>query len=278
MTLKDSLIGAALAALAIVAASCATGTAVDDGSGGGSGGSGAGSDGGHSSCTTCDQDGDGVSDATDECPNTAAGAKVNAVGCADAQLTPKLEPTFPSYGLTWAPSGDLGRPGGLTWTYTGINRGDLFHIYWIVCDDPTTPCGLSLDGPIDPAAEGWKLSAPDSDLTKGKVVFTSATDVLLADAGKPAVTSRLTLTLTDASNAPIPFADVATLGVPARSGKIGAEITGTGFKVVSLIEVKDAAAPTWTPYLDYYDAAGTPNTGDAGGNATVSFGASFYDK
>ena len=49
---------------------------------------------------------------------------------------------------TWTSTGELGRVGGLTWTYTGIDRGDLFHIYWIVCDDPAEPCGLSLDGPI----------------------------------------------------------------------------------------------------------------------------------
>jgi hypothetical protein len=33
--------------------------------------------------------------------------------------------------------------------------------------------------------------------------------------------------------------------------------------------------PTWTPYMDYYDAAQTPV---AGGGASTSFGGSFYDK
>ena len=65
---------------------------------------------------------------------------------------------FPPFGLTWTPSGELGRAGGLTWTYTGIQRGDLFHIWWVVCDDPGMPCGLSLDGPIadwTPHPRGW---------------------------------------------------------------------------------------------------------------------------
>jgi hypothetical protein len=165
----------------------------------------------------------------------------------------------------------------LTWTYTGIQRKGLFHIWWVVCDDPATPCGLSLDGPIDAPAEKWQPSLPDSSLAAGKLVFTNTTHISIADAGTPAVTGRLTVTIVDESNAPIPFADVATLGVTnARDGKYGAEIKGTGFKVQAIVEVLDGS--TWKPYMDYYDAAATQNTGDAGGNAVISFGASFYDK
>jgi hypothetical protein len=228
-------------------------------------------------CPTCDDDGDGVPNATDQCPGTPAGAKVNAVGCADSQLTPKLEPVFPSYGLTWTPTGDLGRVGGLTWTYTGINRGDLFHIWWIVCDEPAEPCGVSLDGPLKPF-ENFSFDGADSDLPNGKLVFTNMTAVLLADASVPNLNGRLTVTIVDANAKAIPFATVASLGVPARAGQYGSEILGTGFKVVAIIEVNDPSTSTWTPYLDYYDAQGTPDTGDASGNATVSWGGSFYDK
>lgn len=228
-------------------------------------------------CPTCDDDGDGVPNATDQCGGTPAGAKVNAVGCSDAQLTPKLEPVFPSYGLTWTPTGDLGRAGGSTWTYTGIQRGDLFHIWWIMCDEPAQPCGLSLDGPLKPT-EGFTFDATDSDLTNGKIVFTNSTAVLLADASVPNLVGRLTVTIVDATAKAIPIATVASLGVPARIGQYGSEILGTGFKVVAIMEVQDPSTATWTPYLDYYDAQGTPDTGDAGGNATVSWGGSFYDK
>src|SRR4051794_34312443 len=75
----------------------------------------------------CDHDHDGVVDGADQCANTAAGAPVNGVGCADSQLTAMLV-EFPPFGLTWTPTGDLGRAGGLTWTYVGIDRKDLFHI------------------------------------------------------------------------------------------------------------------------------------------------------
>jgi hypothetical protein len=265
-----------------IATSCATGQGVSSGDGGSNADGGLSGDGGPSgdgSCTgSCDQDGDGVPDGTDQCPNTPPKAVVNNLGCADSQLTPKLDPAWPPYNLTWTPTGDLGRAGGLTWTYTGIQRGDLFHIYWIVCDDPATPCGLSLDGPIDVPSEKWQFSATDSNLPGGKLVFTNATGILLADSSTTPLTGRLTLTIVDATNAPIPFADVATLGVTARDGKYGAEIKGTGFKVVALAEVEDTTTSTWTPYLDYYDAAPTPDTGDAGGNVYTSFGGSFYDK
>src|SRR5256885_16739358 len=86
----------------------------------------------------CAADKDGVFDQTDQCPNTPMGEPVNTVGCADSQLTAMLETVFPPYNLTWTPGGDPGRAGGLTWTYVGIERGDLFHIWWIVCDDPAT--------------------------------------------------------------------------------------------------------------------------------------------
>ncbi len=228
----------------------------------------------------CDQDGDGVVDGSDKCPNTPAGAVVNHNGCADSQLTPTLEPTFPSYGLTWTPTGDLGRAGGMVWTYTGIQRMDLFHIYWILCDDPMEACGLSLDGPIDNTAEGWHFSASDSDLPNGKLGFVNSTHILLADTTMPALSGRLTVTMVDGSTMPVPFATVATLGVTARMGQYGAEIKGTGMTVTALAEVQDPTTLAWTAFKDYYDAAATPApaTDAGGGMAYSSFGDSFYDK
>jgi hypothetical protein len=278
-----------LTMLAIVfAASCATGTTSEKPDGGFGGdattnGDGASGGDGGAKCEggLCDSDGDGVLDKDDKCPGTPPNTKVNKVGCADSQLTAKLNPAWPPYGLTWTNSGELGRAGGLTWTYTGINRADLFHIYWILCDDPAEPCGLSLDGPIDVPTEKWTYSASDSDLTNGKIVYTNTTSILLADNSKIPLNGRLTVTIVDANNAPIPFTDVGTLKVTARDGKYGAEIMGTGFKVVAIGEVEDPASDAganWTPYADYYDKAPTPDTGDAGGNIYVSYGGYFYDK
>ncbi len=226
----------------------------------------------------CDSDGDGVPDPMDMCPGTPAGQPVNKVGCADSQLMPMLEPTFPPYGLTWTPTGDLGRAGGLTWGYAGIERGDLFHIWWIVCDDPTTQCGLSLDGPIDQPFEKWQMASSDSDLPNGKLVFINTTHILLADGTTPALSGRLTVTITDATDVAIPFATAAALEVTPRNALYGAEIKGTGFKVVALAEVQDPTTLAYTPCTDYYDAAATPDTGDAGGNAYLSFDGAFYDK
>jgi hypothetical protein len=230
-------------------------------------------------CTgTCDQDGDGVPDGTDQCPNTPAGAVVNMVGCADSQLMAMLNPNFPPYNLTWTPTGDLGRAGGLTWAYSGIQRGDLFHIYWVFCDDPTMPCGLSLDGPIDPTTESWQYDATTSNLALGKLSFMNTTHILLADSSTPQLTGRLTVNIAGMNNAPMFFQDVGSLHVKARDGFYGAEITGTGYQITAIAEIQDPATSNWTPYMDYYDAQQKPDTGDAGGNAYVSFGGSFYDK
>src|SRR6478736_4653867 len=138
-----------LALFVVGVAACANANPGLPDSGGGSG-SGAHPDAGCGD--KCDADGDGVVDGIDQCPHTSSIDVVNMVGCADSQLTATLQP-FPPFGLTWTPTGDLGRAGGLTWSYVGIQRADLFHIDWIVCDDPATPCGLSLDGPIDVASE-----------------------------------------------------------------------------------------------------------------------------
>ena len=42
-----------------------------------------------------------------------------------------------------------------------------------------------------------------------------------------------------------------------------------------MIETVRSVTATWTPYLDYYDAAATP---DPGAGTSVSFGGSFYDE
>jgi hypothetical protein len=276
-------------ALAVaVALSCANGEGVQPDAGGNPTDGGSGSDvktdakPTEAGACNVDSDSDGVMDCNDKCPNTPAKAVVNKAGCADTQLTPKLEATWPPYGLTWTSTGDFGRVGGLTWTYTGINRGDLFHIYWIVCDDPKEPCGLSLDGPIDVPGEKWTFDGTNSDLPNGKLVFTNTTGVLLYDSTTRPLTGRLTMNIVDGNNSAVPFATIATLGVTALDGKYGAEIKGTGFKVTAIAEVEDTLTNTWTPYLDYYDAAPTPDKGDAGtdagGSVYVSYGGSFYDK
>ncbi|HTJ42595.1 MAG TPA: hypothetical protein VL463_10905 [Kofleriaceae bacterium] len=222
-----------------------------------------------------DADGDGVPDGMDKCADTPAGQPVNMMGCADGQLKPMREKNFPPYGLTFTETGDAGRVGGLTWAYTNINRADLFHIWWIPCDDLDTPCGLSLAGPINSPSETWIVSASQSDFPGGKFIFTDTTKIALADGTSASLPGRLTLTIVDANSAPIPISPVATLGVTTRLGSYGVEILGTAYTVQMLIEVQDPSTQTWTPYLDYYDAQPKP---DPAAGTAVSFDASFYDK
>jgi hypothetical protein len=267
------VLGTVFAIFAVTACATAGEGAPDASSAQGDSGPSMGSD--ASSCgAVCDQDGDGVPDDIDECPDTPPGEPVNQVGCSESQLTPTLEPDFPPFGLSWVPTGELGRAGGMTWTYTGIERGDLFRIYWLLCDDPETPCGVSLDGPID-APSIWQLSAADSNLPNGVLVFTNTTQIVLDGGGTEALSGRLTVTIVDGDEAPIPITDVASLGVPARAGEVGAEIVGSSFEVHLLAEVRDAMGGDWTPYLDYYDAAPTSDTGNM---TYMSISAYFYSK
>jgi hypothetical protein len=275
MNLTSRVLCTAFAALVVIG--CATGDpdAASDASTGGVDGPPASEPDAAGCGTACDEDGDGVPDENDQCPGTPAGEPVNQVGCADSQLTPTLEPEFPPFGLTWGNTGDLGRPGGLTWTYTAIQRSDLFHIYWILCDDPETPCGISLDGPLDTPTEHWQFSPADSDLANGTLVFTSTPQILLHDSSTLPLSGRLTVAITNLEGAPLPAADVTTLGITSRTGEAGAEIPATSFRVNMLAEVQDAQTMTWTPYLDYHDAAPTPDTGDT---TYMSISGYFYSK
>lgn len=223
----------------------------------------------------CDQDGDGVFDPVDKCPGTPAGAKVNHVGCSDGQLNWMMAPAFPPFGLAWSHGGDPGRAGGLNWTYANIDRADLFHIVWVACDDPATPCGMSLDGPIDAAAEDFAYSAAASDLPNGKLVLTNTTHIALANGTMPQLNGRMTITFVDMTPMPIPVVPVAAFGLVPRTAMFAAEIKGTGFTVTVLAEVQDPTSMAWSPYLDYYDAAPTPATG---GTTGFSLDGAFYDK
>ena len=257
-----------------LAAGCAKGKVAGDGDGGLPADAAVTAD---ASCgQTCDSDGDGVPDPKDMCPMTPSGQPVNKVGCADSQLQGMLNPNFPPYGLTWSPAGDIGRAGGLTWMYSGINRGDLFHIWWLVCDDPTTPCGLSFNGPISPSQGEWTLSIPDTDLPNGKLVFTNTSPIVLANGTTPTINGRLTVAITDGSNVAVPFSNVAVLALKARAATYGAEITGTAFQVTVLAEAQDPTSGTWMPALDFFDQAHAPD--DAGMPVYESFDGEFYDK
>ena len=225
---------------------------------------------------SCDQDTDGVPDGTDRCPDSPMGERVNRIGCADSQLTATLAPMFPPFGLTWTPTGDPGRAGGLSWTYTGIQRADLFHIYWVFCDDPATACGLSLDGSIDAPSETWQFDGVESNLPMGKLAFTNSTQIVLADSTTVPLSGRLAVTIVESGSTAIPFADLATLDVGGRAGRFGVEIPGTGFRVVVLAEVRDGPMAMWTPFLDYFDAAPTPERD--GGGVETSFSGSFYSR
>ncbi|HTM18896.1 MAG TPA: hypothetical protein VL172_00245 [Kofleriaceae bacterium] len=225
-------------------------------------------------CPSCDTDGDGVLDGDDACPDTAVSAVVNPVGCSDAQVDPTLNATWPPYSLDWTPAGNMGGAGGMTWTYSSIDHGDLFHIYWLPCDDPGSKCGLSLDGPIDDTGEYFAFSASDSNLPNGVLVLVNTTQIPVAGGGFTALNGRLTMTLVDSTDTPMAWQTVAALGVTARAATHGAEITGTGFKVTVLGEVQESGG-AWTPYQQYFDAAAKP---DPYPPLTVSFGGSFYDE
>jgi len=102
----------------------------------------------------------------------------------------------------------------------------------------------------------------------------------MADGSTPQLATQLTMNIAGPNNTPMYFTDVGTFHIKARDGIYAAEITGTGFEITALLDVQDPASQAWTPYLDFFDAQQKPaGPGpDAGGDAYISFGGTFYDK
>ena len=119
------------------------------------------------------------------------------------------------------------------------------------------------------AASRWGFG-----LAGGVLVFTNTTQIILFDASVVPLTGRMSLTIVGEGGVPLAFEEVGAAGVPARDGLYAAEVPGTTFTVTTRIEVQDSGM-VLTPYLDYYDAAPTP---DPGTGTSVSFGGSFYDE
>ena len=67
----------------------------------------------------------------------------------------------------------------------------------------------------DAPGEKWAVSAADSDLVNGKLVFTNTTRISLADGTTPTRNGRLTVTIVDDADKPIPFDLTSTLGIHA---------------------------------------------------------------
>ena len=156
--------------------------------------------------------------------------------------------TAPFTGVTYAAAGDIGKAGGLTWTFSGLT-GQLTQ-YQSLEWGPTDPNAveLAMNGDSTFSTPGFSqvlaFNAGASDLANGKAVWIGSTPYPIAQPPETlTLLTRLTMTATDtATNLPI-------TGFKATSGYGGgATIPVTGdFSANMLFEVSDNNGATWTP-------------------------------
>ena len=186
---------------------------------------------------------------TDNAADTPQSVDLNGTGVA-IPIGPVLQvvngTTFqsPLGAVSFAPSGDIGRPGGLTWTYSGITSSLLSQfgsLEWGPGDGKSVELSVN-DSSFANPADVLTFDAADSDLAHGKAVWMGGPISFLTINPQ----TRLTIQVTDLSNNPIPFhttngyADGATAPL---SGNFKANL-----------EMDVGGGSSWTPYKNSFDA------------------------
>jgi hypothetical protein len=166
----------------------------------------------------------------------------------------------------------IGRPGGKQYTFTNITLSNSTDVYWTMTADSIV---LSMDGIDFVPSEILEFDAGESDLENGFAVWSGATFIPIDGSGPRALDSRFTITVTDQSSDPVALFEPDSIDLDANSGAV-VSVTGSSmvFKVRMEMFVSDNAGATWTPHLNYFDAANTPP--DAAGTAYSTYSYEFY--
>lgn len=159
----------------------------------------------------------------------------------------------PFTGVTYTASGDIGKAGGLTWTFSGLT-GQLAQfqsLEWGPTDPSAVQLAMNGDNTFSTAGQTLAFDAGASDLANGKAVWSGSTPYPIAQPAETlSLLTRFTMTATDASSAPI-------TGFKATGSSYGdgATVPVTGdFSAHLLFEVSDDNGATWTPATDYFNA------------------------
>jgi hypothetical protein len=188
-----------------------------------------------------------------------------AGGLAAAATPPPTGPVYPPPGgVTLGSSGDIGRAGGHTFTYSDLQLWRFDPLMWGVFG--TDGAKLAMDGAIDAPGETLSYSSADSSLGAGLLRFTGS--AVLPGVGT--FPTRVTIRPMTPAGAPLPLTDAAQAQLPPGLGGV-AVITGD-YKANILFEVLSGSS--WVPAKDFFDAAPTSPSQD--GDLITSFGGGFY--
>jgi uncharacterized repeat protein (TIGR01451 family) len=154
----------------------------------------------------------------------------------------------PLSGVTFPSTGDIGRAGGLTYTFSGVTG--LMSQFQTLEWGPAGPDSvqLSMNGPISPA-NTLTFNTGASDLANGKAVWMGTAQYPIAQPpGTIQLLTRFTMTAKDSNNVPITgFNATSGYGDGATANVLG------DFSATLLFEVSDNNGTSWMAAKDYFD-------------------------
>jgi uncharacterized repeat protein (TIGR01451 family) len=196
----------------------------------------------------------------------AVGLSQSVAKAADPTPVGPVQPgTSPFAGVTFTTTGDIGKAGGLTYSFTGLtgNLGQFSDVEWGPADTSAIQLALNGDPTFSTTGQTLTFNASDSDLGGGTAVWTGSSPYPLAQ---------------PPSDNTVPTRFVMTASTPLNLTGYGdgATVTVTGdFSVNLLFEVFDGT--TWQPATDYFNSQqNVTYTPPAQGEYSSFLGGFFY--
>ncbi len=186
----------------------------------------------------------------------------NAVAWADTTIGP----VFPAPGSgTWTSTGtptggEIGKAGGVTWTYTGVDPTQFHQMVWGL-GYPDSPSTFSFG--LDTATLAFDPTT--SNLSGGVLNFTGSAEFPNLDGSTPSYPIRLTVTTVTGPSAFVAPADLTGLTVDPSVG--GVLPVTEDYSVNLIIQVSTDGGTTWTPANDYFN--NTPHTAGVSTSSSV---------
>src|SRR4051794_18375412 len=158
------------------------------------------------------------------------GLTQSVAAAATTPIGPVQPGAAPLAGVTFTSAGDIGRAGGLTYTFSGVTGGLLGQfqsLEWGPAD--ANAVQLSMDGLIDAPGETLTFAPGASDLANGRAIWTGTAQYPIAVApGMLSLQTRFTMTAPPITGftATSGYGDGATVPVPGNfSAKLLYEVS-----------------------------------------------------
>jgi Fibronectin type III domain/Abnormal spindle-like microcephaly-assoc'd, ASPM-SPD-2-Hydin len=193
-------------------------------------------------------------------------AGVVAVNATTAVAATTIGPVFPAPGSgTWTSTGtptggEIGKAGGITWTYTGVDPTQFDQMVWGL-GYPNFPSTFSFG--LDTATLAFDPTT--SNLSGGVLNFTGSAEFPNLDGSTPSYPIQLTVTTATGPSAFEAPSSLTGLTVDPSAG--GVLPVTEDFSVNLIIQVSTDGGTTWTPANDYFN--NTPHTAGVSTSSSV---------